>query len=300
MNAVLRGLGGVAFWLAAGSASAELRLDVRPYPAAASGRYEQLLSFIEFQVRSGFADGWHDAIKVKTVDGDVWTDEGLEASPGDLIDVVIARGTWERWTPAVRRQVLEQLGRSLGSVVTAYHVSASKELGNILDEPLVKELSIDMSNFPERFDVKYLLSPFMVQNAGTETDIVGPNCWHASIAAVSADFVAARFMDEREFGCHLSRSFEEISAPSQLGDLIRLRDERGSDVHAFSYIGRDRASPERRIVLTKNGKTPGGYLFMELNAVLALYSPSEASYYRRYMSDDPGAPVGLFTGCASD
>lgn len=299
MRSLAAGLIAAAVGLVGKAAVAEVWLDLEPYAAAATGRRESLLQFVEYQVELALAGGGRFMVNVRTEDGDIALEEELVDVPSGEVSVVVDKDTWVRLSPGIKHRILEDLGQKLGNLVTAYHIRVSKAHNpDLRDEPLLDELGIDVTPLPETFDAKRLLSQFVVENAEQETSLYGPNCWHASIAAVSEHADAPRLMNEREFACHVSSWFQQVEAPERLGDLIRLRDNHGRDVHAFTYIGRDRAMPDRRIVLTKNGKTPGAYLFMELDAVLALYSGSEPSYYRRIMRDEGEDVADPWAACA--
>lgn len=268
------------------TASAEVWLDVEPYAAAATSTYESVLEFVEDQIVLSFAGDARRTVHVRTDDGDILVDQGLEGSPGQEVRVVIEEATWDRWAPGFKRRILEEIGRRLGMIVTAYKARVLKSHNpDLQDETLLAQLEIDIASLPESFAAKHLLSPFVVANAGRETAVQGPNCWHASIAAVCEGFEVPRRMSEAEFARQLTRMFQPIDEPEQLGDLVRLRDDEGRDVHAFIYVGRDFTMPERRIVFTKNGMTPGAYLFMDYESVLELYPDSELSCYRRRMRD---------------
>lgn len=76
----------VAIGLIAPRASADVQVDVEPYTTAASGRYESLLEFIEFQIEQGFVDNGHRVFTAKAVDGDVLINDGRDRRPvGGLI-----------------------------------------------------------------------------------------------------------------------------------------------------------------------------------------------------------------------
>lgn len=144
--------------------------------------------------------------------------------------------------------------------------------------PVADFLDWQTVEFP--FATHRFLSGFGRRWAYQVNSKAGANCWHSSIASISKAWVASRYMGENEFACHLGKSFVRIEQPEEFGDLIRIQDTKGNEVHGFTYVGHTERG--ERITFTKNGYSPGHYLFMRLEDVVRGYGGlgQEVSYYR--------------------
>lgn len=123
-----------------------------------------------------------------------------------------------------------------------------------------------------------LFAPYAETMAYKLSKESGPNCWHASIAAIFPSWQdTKRFVSEKEFACHLKHSFKETKAPT-FGDVIRFRKDSGEEVHGATYIGVD--ADGKDIAFSKNGyDKERGYFFYTLETAKRVYSGGDVITY---------------------
>lgn len=119
-----------------------------------------------------------------------------------------------------------------------------------------------------------LLSSFAREWLNRPAPLDGPNCFHASIAGVSENWNAPRFMDEFEHGKHMSDHAEPITwngrSGLEFGDILVFSTGDYGQVHAATYIGDFNGEA---IVFQKasyGSETP--YAFMKMHDAINLYN----------------------------
>lgn len=158
---------------------------------------------------------------------------------------------------------------------------------------LLRDLGTLLPAMPPRVDASALLSGYAQTWAYRESEHDGPNCWVSAIASTSPSWSRPRYMGPAEFVCHLEHSYERlfVDEPSQLifGDVVRLVNRAGQEVHAFVYIGPDRSAGGQHIVFTKNGYRRGPYAFQTFDSVVHHIYPNNRQYYYRvaHVASDP-------------
>ncbi len=111
-------------------------------------------------------------------------------------------------------------------------------------------------------------------------------------------------MGPEEFVCQLENYYEPIPAGQddlselEFGDVVRLVDGDGNEVHGCVFLGPDRERPDWYIVFTKNGYRRGYYLYEDYETVTGtVYPGTHASFYRAVRPvPDPDSDEGSVCG----
>ena len=146
----------------------------------------------------------------------------------------------------------------------------------------ISSLNYDFDDYPKIFPVEKLFSDY------AQTYINNPdnpsNCFFSSLAAISNSETNPRFMDHDEFESRLVAGFKKRDNGIPLpGDILVFRGRSGSAIHAANYVGK--LDDQTDMVLTKNGKTKGELMFMDLEALNRLYPDTTLETYTFLIED---------------
>lgn len=180
----------------------------------------------------------------------------------------------------LKKKILEELIRYYKK--NPLFATVNVDENHFVDEPVLNFLAFDLRLTQKSLPAEKLLSPYAERWAHQMSKYDGPNCFHSSVASIFPAWKKHRYMGPREFKCHIDESFEEIQTPAKWGDLIRFRNQKGQDIHGFTFLGVDKDNPEEWITFTKNGYAQSYYLFMRYLDVLDVYSrhTDSVTFYR--------------------
>ena len=107
----------------------------------------------------------------------------------------------------------------------------------------VPPTAIDVPDHSRVYQVTDLL-PAIVANKNATFDKVGPNCYHAALAAAGYSHLGERYVDAKEFGYYLTRDWAPIwcGAANRYGYIVIYNDTTSADYDvgdhaAFSLLG---------------------------------------------------------------
>jgi len=166
---------------------------------------------------------------------------------------------------------------------SSYQAWVYTQKNDLKNEPAMVRLAVPFETIAPSVWAEALLSVYAQKWAKKWSTFNGPNCYHTSVASIFADWTEARYMGPQELLCHQRTYFDPIEKPEMWGDMISLDDASGVPIHAFTFLGADRAHPEKQIVFTKNGYRVSPFLYMTFEDVKAVYSSygvSAEKYYR--------------------
>lgn len=246
---------------------AEIWLTAESFDTVASGRVQSYKEFLGFQVELGFADLSNEFI---TVSDDMVGQSHLQ----------ITRENYLSADAALRDKMQSKLMTRIG-VITAFRPLVNHQKSSFWDEPFLRTSLFVNGN--RTVPVEFLLSDFARKWANKNSGQEGPNCFYSAIASINEGWETPRYMSESEFICNLEQSFDEIGELEKFGDTLVLFSKDGIPEHAATYVGRSQKG--KKILFTKNGKTEGFYLFLELDTLLlerTLYKDSLARVFRQH------------------
>lgn len=165
----------------------------------------------------------------------------------------------------------------------SYQAWVYTQQNDLKAEPAMVRLGVPFETIAASVWAEALLSVYAQKWAKKWSTFDGPNCYHTSMASIFTEWTAARYMGPQELLCHQRTYFDPIEKLEQWGDMVSLDDAAGVPIHAFTYLGADRAHPEKKIVFTKNGYRVSPFLYMTYDDVYAAYSAygiASAKFYR--------------------
>lgn len=234
-----------------------LVLHTEAYETVLSGKLEEYMSFLGFEIESGFLDSQQLTISVPRSE---LGESVIRGSECDLesCSVMLSAKNYSNSSQSVRTRMQQKLLITDGAM-TAFYVKTREYIP--FEEATTSE--------------------FLHTWAYKRSNQDGPNCFQSALATVDDNWKEPRFVSGKDFLSELDRSFFEISEPRKFGDIAVLF-EGSIPQHAASFVGKDKKG--QNIVFTKNGRRDGYYLFMDLHDLMNhefAYKGTTVKFFRR-------------------